>query len=137
MRKMNRTRKSLYDTSILALVLAVVVQLPALDAVCAMCNEVDVKVMPCHAESASSSVERASLQAACCCEIGAVPEQTDATAPNQLAEPPTAQGNHLWHTVVSLGTTFRATRSAEIRRPESFVRPASTPLFVLNSSFLI
>ena len=130
-------RKSLCGTSILALVLVVAIQAPGLYSVCVMCNDAPAEVMRCHAESALPSGEKVVLHAACCCEIGAVPEQPDTDALDLLAELPTAQSNHLWHAAVSLRLASRETPSTEKRRPDSSFRSTNTPLFVLNSSFLI
>ncbi len=132
---LNIMRKSLCGTSILALVLVVAIQAPGLYSVCVMCNDAPAEVMRCHAESALPSGEKVVLHASCCCEIGAVPEQTAAL--DLLAELPTAQSNHLWHAAVSLRLASRETPSTEKRRPDSSFRYTNTPLFVLNSSFLI
>ena len=134
---MKNWRKSLYGIFSLALALLVVAPSPGLNAVYAMCSDAPAKVMPCHAKSTSYSGHRASLQAACCCELGAVPESTDTAAPNLIAEPPKAQGNDLWHPVLSVTLASRATPSVERFRLDSSHRTSSAPLFVLNSSFLI
>ena len=130
-------RKSLYGTSVLALVLVVAIQFPGLHSACAMCADAPAEMMPCHAKSASTSAQKVVIDAACCCKIGAVPEQTDTDTPNLLAELPTAQSNHLWYAVVSLRLASRKTPSSETPRLDSSLRSISTPLFVLNSSFLI
>ncbi len=130
-------RKSLFGTSVLALVLVVAIQSPGLHSVCVMCDDVPVEMVACHAKSASPSAEKAVLHAACCCEIGAVPEQTDTDAPDLLAGLPNTQSNYLWHAVVSLRLVSGETPSSETLRLVSSFHPISTPLFVLNGSFLI
>ena len=134
----NIMRNLLYGTPILALVLVVAIQFPGLHSACAMCADAPAEMMPCHAKSASTSAQQVVIDAACCCKIGAVPEQTDTDTPNLLAELPTAQSkNHLWHAVVSLRQPSRKTPSSETPRLDSSLRSIGTPLFVLNSSFLI
>ena len=128
-------RKSLFGTSVLVLVVAI--QSHGLHSVCALCNDVPAEMMACHAKSASPSAEKAVLHAACCCEIGAVPEQTETDAPNLLAELPNTPSNHLWHAVVSPRLVSRETPGSETLRLDSSFHPISTPLFVLNGSFLI